>query len=394
MSLPFLFATAIDGGYPVLPDGERQDQADRCGHYGRWEEDFALVRALALTALRYSPSYYRVHVAPGEYDWSSCDAPMRRLAELGVAVIADLCHYGAPGWLRGFQDPAFPLQFAEYARAFAQRYPMVRHFAPVHEIFVTARRSALEGRWNDGSASEGAFVRTVRNLCMAHELAVEAILDLRPDAVIVQAEAAEHFHAAGVNAVRAAERWNAMRLIPLDLTLGREPAPGMASLLSDHGVTATDLAFFRSPGRARGERWLGLTYRPSHEHRVPSSGRLTTSRHGLGFRRLALEYHQRYRLPIMHLGTSRESRFAPAWLRAQWEDVLALRRAGVRVTGFTWDALTDRGAPAASPAEPLTVGLADLDRRPRPVGAAYRDLVARWRRVLEAPGERQLSAIS
>ena len=38
------------------------------------------------------------------------------LRDLDVTVIADLCHFGVPGWLGGFQDPAFPVLFAEYAR--------------------------------------------------------------------------------------------------------------------------------------------------------------------------------------------------------------------------------------------------------------------------------------
>jgi len=395
MTRSFLFAAAIDNGCPVLSDGQRVDQMDLSGHYARWEEDFALARGLGVTALRYGPAYHRVHVAPGEYDWDTSDEPMRRLHALGVDVIADLCHHGLPPWLSGLQDPAFPVLFAEYARAFARRYPWVRYFSPVHELFVTARRSTLEGRWNDGQATDAAFVQAVRNLCMAHELAVEAILEERSDATIVQGEAAEHFHAAGVGAKRAAERWNALRLLPLDLTLGHEPAPGMARLLSDHGVSAGDLAFFRSR-RAADSRWLGLTYRPAHEHRVASSGRLTMSRRGLGFRRIAAEYHQRYRLPIVHFGTSRESRFAATWLRGQWEDVLALRRAGVPVLGFTWDALTDRSpaaaAPSGGPAEPHSIGLLDLDRRPRSVGDAYRDLIARWGRVLDGPDEMQAEA--
>ena len=121
---------------------------------------------------------------------------MHRLRDLGITVIADLCHFGVPSWLGGFQDPAFPVLFAEYARAFARRYPWIRHFTPVNEIFIAANFSALKGWWNECEKSDAAFVRAIRNLCMAHELAVEAILSERPDAIIVQGESIEHFHAA------------------------------------------------------------------------------------------------------------------------------------------------------------------------------------------------------
>lgn len=90
--------------------------------------------------------------------------------------------FGVPDWLNGFQDAAFPVHFAQYARVFAQRYPWVRHFTAVNEIFICASSSALRGWWNECVASDTAFVTAMRNLRMANELAVEAILSVRPDA--------------------------------------------------------------------------------------------------------------------------------------------------------------------------------------------------------------------
>ena len=43
VSDPFLFATGIENSYPTLATGARIDQMEKCGHYARWEEDFALV---------------------------------------------------------------------------------------------------------------------------------------------------------------------------------------------------------------------------------------------------------------------------------------------------------------------------------------------------------------
>jgi len=138
MHTPFMFATGIENSYPTLSTGRRIDQMEKCGHYERWAEDFALVREMGISALRYGPAYYRTHTGPGRFDWSTVDEPMRHLRELGIEVIADLCHFGVPDWLAGFQDPAFPVLFAEYAGAFARRYPWVRYFTPVNEIFVCA----------------------------------------------------------------------------------------------------------------------------------------------------------------------------------------------------------------------------------------------------------------
>ena len=384
---PFLFATGIENSYPTLASGSRIDQMEKCGHYARWEEDFALVRDLGLNALRYGPPYYRTHAAPDRYEWDSADAPMQRLRELGIEVIADLCHFGVPSWLGGFQDAAFPVLFAEYARAFARRYPWVRYFTPVNEIFICANFSARRGWWNECESSDATFVRALRNLCMAHELAVEAILGERPDAIIVQGESIEHFHPAGASATREADRLNGIKHLSLDLTLGHELAPGMAAYLNDHGVTSNDLSFFRER-RAVGQRWLGTDYYPTCEHRVSATGHCTTSRRAVGFRTLALQYYHRYGIPLFHCETNRVSRHAVDWLDEQWRDIVHLRSVGVPVCGFTWYSLTDQidwqYALRYERNHLHAVGLYDLKRRPRPVAQRYREIIGQWSSALVA----------
>ncbi len=382
---PFLFATGIENSYPTIAGGVRIDQMDKCGHYARWEEDFALVRESGLNALRYGPPYYRTHVSPDRYDWDHADPQMARLKELGLTVIADLCHFGVPSWLGGFQDPAFPVLFAEYARAFAQRYPWVRHYTPVNEIFVCASFSALRGWWNECEASDAAFVRAMRNLCMAHELAVEAILSERPDAIIVQGESIEHFHPAGAGARAEADRWNGLKQLSLDLTMGHELAPGMARFLNEHGVPSNELSFFREK-RAVGQRWLGVDYYPTCEHRVASTGRQNGCRKPMGFKRLATQYYQRYRVPLFHCETNRVSNLAVDWLDHQWNDIIALRASGIPVTGFTWYSLTDQidwqHALRIERNDLHAVGMYDLERKIRPVGVRYKEIIRQWRGVL------------
>jgi beta-glucosidase len=272
--------------------------------------------------------------------------------------------------------------FASYAGAFARRYPWIRHFTPVNEIFVCASFSALRGWWNECETSEASFVRAMRNLCMAHELAVEAILVERPDAIIVQGESIEHFHAAGREANTEADRWNGFKFLSVDLTTGHELAPGMARLLNEHGVTSNDLSFFRER-RAVGQRWLGVDYYPSCEHRIASTGRATICRSPMGFAKLAGSYYRRYGLPIFYCETNRVSHLAVDWLDEQWGELMSLRDSGVPVTGFTWYSLTDQidwqHALREERNELYSVGLYDLQRRIRPVGRRYRELVQEWR---------------
>jgi hypothetical protein len=394
-SMTFLFAASIDNACPLDAQGRRVDQMDRSGHYARWAEDFSLIKALGVNAVRYGPAYYRTHVGPDHFDWEVVEEPMQGLEESGLTVIAELCRFGVPSWFGGFQDPAFPVLFAEYARAFAKRYPWIRHFTPVSEIFLCARMSGLDGEWNERGRSEAEFVRALRNLCMAHELAVEGILAERPDAVIVQTEGAEHAHPAGRAATARCDRWNQLKMLALDLTLGHELAPGMGGLLQDNGVASNDLTFFRER-RAHGQRVLALVYHSESERRISAGGRVTSAHDGLGFARLASEYWRRYKLPLMHGGTYHPTRNGSSWLAAQWESVLSLRAAGVQMSGFGWSAFVDHitlhaddnGSAERCHSEP--VGLYSLSSQPSPMAEAYGKLIRRWSPVVS--GDDQLDA--
>ncbi|HET6680075.1 MAG TPA: family 1 glycosylhydrolase [Gemmatimonadaceae bacterium] len=385
---PFLFAAGVDNSCPTLASGRRIDEMDRSGHYARWEGDFAHAHALGVRAMRYGPAYYRVHVAPDRLDWDVCDEPLRKLRDLRITIIADLCHFGVPSWLGGFQDDAFPVLFAQYARAFARRYTWIRHFTPIYEIFTTASQSALLGRWNECLRSEAAFVRAMRNLCMAHELAIEAIESERPDAIIVQHESLTHIHPAGRDASVDAARWNSFKRLALDLTLGAELEPGMATWLNGHGVTSNDLTFFRER-RARRRRWIGTRYDPRCERRLASTGRVTLARRGHGLHKLAASLHHRYGVPLCYGASYEGPERAVRWLGSQWDDVLSLRRVGIPVTGFTWHALVDRTTwrgTAASGDSVHSIGLLDLQRRVRGVGTAFSALAAQWsRRMADRP---------
>jgi hypothetical protein len=248
---------------------------------------------------------------------------MQRLRELEITVIADLLSLRRSVVARRLSDPAFPVLFAEYARAFARRYPWIRHFTPVNEIFVAANFSALKGWWNECETSDRAFVRAMRNLCMAHELAVEAISPSGPTRSSCRANRSST-STPGPGAQMNAERMNGLAHLSLDLTTGHELAPGMARFLNEHGVTSNDLSFFRER-RAAGQR-LARRGLPSH---VRASHRISRARHrdacdadGTSPARDA--YHERYRLPIFPAGRT-ASDLAVDWLDRQWSDILAPR---------------------------------------------------------------------
>ena len=146
----FMFATGIECSNPTVKNGTvRRDQLEECGHYKHWRDDLYLVCELGLKVLRYGLPIHKTFLGPGKYDWSFADEVMREMQRLRITPILDLLHFGVPDWLGNFQNPELPIHFADYAEAVAQRYPWVRYYTPVNEIYVTARLSGKDGVWNE-----------------------------------------------------------------------------------------------------------------------------------------------------------------------------------------------------------------------------------------------------
>ena len=168
----FMFATGIENSYPTIqtPDGQtiRQDELAKTKHYQYWKEDFRLLKELGIHHLRYGPPYFSTHLGPGKYDWSFADETLGALHDQEVSVIADLCHFGVPDWMGNFQNPDFPKLFTEFAKAFAVRYPWIRFYTPVNEIYIAATFSAQFGWWNERLNTDRAFVTALKHLCQAN----------------------------------------------------------------------------------------------------------------------------------------------------------------------------------------------------------------------------------
>lgn len=184
-----MFATGIENSYPTikLPDGtvKRVDEMEKTGFYDRWREDFALVKDLGIEYLRYGVPYFKTHLGADRYDWSFADETFGELRRLGIAPIVDLCHFGVPDWIENFQNPDFPELFAAYARSFAERFPRLRFYTPVNEMYIAATFSGQLGWWNERLASDQAFVTALKHLGRANLRAEEEILKVRPGTLFV-----------------------------------------------------------------------------------------------------------------------------------------------------------------------------------------------------------------
>lgn len=385
-ALPFMFATGVENSAPTIENGKlRRHLMAECGHYEHWKTDFARTAELGVRWLRYGVPLYRTWLGPGRYDWEFADLAFAELRRLGIEPIADLCHFSVPDWIGNFQNPDFPALFKDYAGAFAQRYPWVRLYTPVNEIYICARSSALYGWWNEQEQSPAAYVRALHHLARANVLAMHEILRHRRDALFVQSESTEYFHAAVPGAVTLSNDRNERRFLSLDLNYGRPLEGALREYVLDNGMRDEDLRFFREHA-LRDCCILGTDYYESNEHHVQENGEMGLPDGLLGYAAIAHEYWQRYGVPLMHTETNRDQEEggdeASAWLRHQWMLVRSLMHCGVPMLGFTWYALTDQVdwdihlREQRGKVNPR--GLVDLERRVRPVGDAYRALIATW----------------
>ena len=387
-----MFATGIENSIPTINNGRtRVDQMEACGHYERWREDFDCVEDIGITYLRYGPPIHRTFLAPGRYDWEFADITFAELKRRDITPIVDLCHFGVPDWIGNFQNPDFPQLFAGYAAAFAERFPWVQLYTPVNEMFICATFSAKYGWWNEQMHTDRSFVTALKHIVKANVLAMMEILKRRPDAIFIQSESSEYFHADSPKAIGPAEIMNSKRFLSLDLNYGRRVDSEMYEYLMDNGMTKDEYHFFLG-NHLKQHCILGNDYYWTNEHRVHANGLTEASGEVFGYSEITRQYYNRYRLPVMHTETNlREGpngNEAVQWLWKEWANVLRLRNVGIPTVGFTWYSLTDQidwdTALREQNGNVNALGLFDLDRNIRNVGRAYKQLIADWRDVLPA----------
>lgn len=381
-----MFATGIENSYPTINDGRtRVDQMEKARHYENWRLDFQRVNELGISFLRYGPPLHTAFQGRNKFDWSFSDVTLADLKMRKITPIIDLCHFGVPDWIGNFQNGDFPVLFASYAKAFAQRYPHVQLYTPVNEMMICAVFSASLGWWNEQLSDDRSFVRALTNIVRANVLAMHAILEVRPDAIFIQSESSEYYHAVCPSVLDQTAFLNEKRFLAFDLNYGKDVSARMYQYLLDNGMLREEYMFFMQHA-VPSHCVMGNDYYNTNEHRVLSTGEICFCGEIFGYDEITRQYYDRYRLPVMHTETNyyqgANGSDAVDWLWKQWANLLCVRSYGVPILGFTWYSLTDQvdwdTAMREQNGRVNDLGLFDLDRNIRPVGVAYKDLIATW----------------
>ena len=386
----FIFTTGIENSNPTIQNGKlRVDELEKCGHYKHWKKDLELTQQLGIKFLRYGVPLHKTFLGKDKYDWSFADEVFGELRRRKIIPITDLCHFGVPDWIGNFQNPDFPELFAEYALAFAQRYPWIQLYTPVNEMYICALFSAFYGWWNEQLTTDHSFVTALKYIVKANLLAMRSILKVRPDAIFIQSESSEYYHAENPKAIKPAELMNARRFLSLDLNYGKRIESEMYEYIMDNGMTRDEYHFFLR-NNLKHHCIMGNDYYVTNEHRVSEDGSTRSAGEIFGYHVITAQYYHRYQLPVMHTETNLQQGpngdEAVNWLWKEWANVIRVRNDGIPIVGFTWYSLTDQvdwdTALRENNGNINPLGLFDLNRNIRPVGEAYKQIISDWQQVL------------
>jgi len=350
-----------------------RDQVILTGHHARLD-DLDRFAGLGLRTLRFPLLWERTASADlASADWRWPDAWLNRARALGIRPIVTLLHHGSGPPGTHLLDPSFPDRLARYARAVAERYPWVDAYTPINEPLTTARFSALYGLWYPHARSDADFLRAVLLECRATVVAMRAIREITPHALLVQTEDLGRTGATPLLTYQATFD-NGRRWLAFDLLTARlRPEDRLWRHMRALGIGESAIEWFhanRCPPDLIGvnhyltsnrfldsdlDRYPPDTWGGNGRHRYADVAAVRAVERPAAAADLLTEAWHRYRLPLavteVHLGCTREEQLR--WLRKMWDEAGRARAAGVDVRAvtawallgtFDWDSLLTRVA--------------------------------------------------
>ncbi|MCW5935981.1 MAG: family 1 glycosylhydrolase [Fimbriimonadaceae bacterium] len=163
-------------------------------HYTHWASDVDIMRDLNLMAYRLSMSWARfMPQGVGEVSERGArlyDKLFGKLQDSGIAPLVTLFHWDYPQALQelgGWLHPDSPKWFADYAYQAAKRYgDRVEHWITLNEPGIFIILGYLDGHHAPGwKLGKSDFFQVLKNVCLGHGLAVDAIRSAAPRPVKV-----------------------------------------------------------------------------------------------------------------------------------------------------------------------------------------------------------------
>lgn len=380
----FAVASGEEASDPwVLHEGAvvRVDELARSGHLDRQDADLADVAGLGVRVWRYGMPWRLTEREPGVYDWTLWDRAFAACERAGLTPVVDLCHFGLPDHLDGFCDPAWVESFGRYVDAFLARYREPTWFTPVNEPGITATFSARWGIWNDRRTTLESYFTALAHVALAN---LEGLARVRADRdgwwVGAEGFGCEVADPDDPEGVAAAVEARDLQWAVWDLHLGVAPRGAASRLLDVVDGSVLDrigalVGVVPDDRIVAGHDMYPVSVTP---HGTRAARPLIIADRVAAYEATAAAWHDRYGVPFWVAETSNLGLAVAEgseWLAALVGGLDRLAAAGRPVRGLCWYSRGDQydwDTALTVPVGAVTeVGLFDVDRRPRPVAAAY-----------------------
>lgn len=323
--------------------GSGTDVLELTKHTEYVEHDLDLARGCGLKTMRYSVPWHTVEKKKGKFDWRWMDRAMAHMRLVGIDPILDPLHHTSfPSWLAaGFANPEFPSRYLKFVTALAERYPWARNYTVINEPFVTTWFCGHEATWYPCFKGDAAFVPMLMNVVEAIVSVSRMLVSKMPDVRLIHVDAAERHRAHDEVSRAHADFSNNIRFIVPDLVLGRvDEGHELYGYLKSSGADTERLERFRTePARID---VMGLDYYSHCELEWCENGRVYPNLNPEGLVPTALEYAERYQLPIMLTETNVRGFVSDriSWLKFMVEQCEEIEKRigaiGLPFEGFCW----------------------------------------------------------
>lgn len=144
-------------------------------HYGRYEEDFALLKQMNLNSFRFGIEWARLEPEQGKWDAAEFEhyrTYVRTLKKMRIMPIVTLQHFTLPVWfaeMGGFEkrkNVKLFLRFAE--KVFAELGSDLGYVVTINEPTVYMAQSYVLGDWPPNKTSKLLALRVLHNMIHAH----------------------------------------------------------------------------------------------------------------------------------------------------------------------------------------------------------------------------------